>query len=389
MCNICVLFAILVATSFSIGPRSPGASHSSSFLVHAELTDILKLCDHDVDCDHADHDPQPITAPEQEAATYKLLSAGVSQVFWDAVLRRQNGSSPSPSSPLDMVSRECRQQLVAVSSGIASADPGALSFVDASGKAPPGVLRATMTSIGDYDQCLAIRYDEEGGGAVLEGKYCMVDVFAVRRPASTSSTSRKKVDLGRVSVFAGFPHWSAVCVPAACGERELQSLMHAILRPFGARTLGGAVSCDTAADTSWSHRLAAMTAGQVVALASLSAFLAFVIGCSAVDACSRWWWPSKGHVTGTQSRLRSFSVIESGHRLFYSRTPMTYEVLVFELTKVCVIVPVSTVVVVVDTCLTILSSIPFPMTPGNDRPHPDVRRAAALLRHHGRPCAPQ
>ena len=317
MCNICVLFAVLLGACIA----------RQQILVSAELRDILKLCDY-VSCD-PQSDPDFKHQEILPDANYKLISAGLPQIFWDDV---RSGTFFKRTT---VISNSCKNELVAISDGLSKDESFAYLFIDASGKTPAGVFRSTVTTMGDYDQCLSI-HSNDG----LKGKYCMIDMFAMKKAAANGSSSR--VDLGRVSIFSGFPHWTAMCFPAACGEQEMQSALAELMRPYGMK-IAGDFSCDTAQDISWTSRLTSMTKMQVVAAVLVIGFVALVTACTAHDFYNRFVF---GNVTAhdpllpQSETLKSLSMLESSRKLLYSK-PMSYEVMVFELVKVCVIIPVS------------------------------------------------
>lgn len=314
MCNICILFAVLLGASIA----------RQQVLVSAELRDILKLCDY-VNCDPRS-DPKFQHQEILPHATYKLMTAGVPQIFWDDVRSGKffhRGRT---------ISKECRRELETISTGLSDDESFAYSFIDASGKTPAAMLRSTMTAMGDYDQCLAI--DSHG----LRGKYCMMDMFAMKQ----ANVSTGKVDLGRVSKFSGFPHWTSMCFPSGCHEGEMREALADLMRPYGMKVAGD-FSCDTARDISWINRMSNMTRMQVLAGLLVFGFATLVALCTAHDFYNRFLF---GNITAHDpilpqpEAMKSLSMLESAHKLLYSK-PLPFDILVFEFIKVCVILPVS------------------------------------------------
>ena len=327
MCNICTFFAILLG---GLVLRSPVSAH---------LSDILKLCDY-VGCDAASEDPMH-QLDRRPDADYRFLMGGLSQIFWDDV---RSGDFMEQNS--DLLSQECKTQLNLIARGIQESRSLAYSFVDASGKAPPGILRATMTAVGDYDQCLGIEDSSSG----VSGRYCMIDVFALRNE-STSNQSHstrvkagdQQVDLSRVSVFSGFPFWSALCLPSGCEAREMQPAIARLMLPYAFKVAGD-FSCDTRHEVSWSHRITHMTGKQVVAAQIVAGLLGFVLLCTVADVYQRCCdlgllSPAAPRLPSLPPIVRSVSAFESSVNLLFSK-PMKYEVAVFELVKIFIIVPV-------------------------------------------------
>ena len=331
MCNLCTLFAIVLAAA---------AWHP--LLVSGDLRDILKLCDY-VDCNdtavvsHEDAQRHP-------DATYKFISGGFAQIFWDDVrsgrhvLSQEHGQHHHQQQQRHehMLSSECKLQLKAIATGIDRNERLAFAFVDASGKAPPGILRATMTSIGDYDQCLAIDGVDVRSGVHLQGKYCMIDVFALRNNSRDSSDIvGDRVDLSHVSTFRGFPFWSSLCVPSACSPSDLKPSLERLANEYSLKVAGD-FTCDTRRDVSWISRVMNMRKEQVTAALLVSSFLAMVGLGTAADVAGRLW-PQRS--PQAPQLLHSLSVLQSWNSLVYSKR-MKYEVLVFEVIKLFVIIPV-------------------------------------------------
>lgn len=330
MCNICILFSVLLGASvvsrLSILP-----------VVSGELRDILKLCDY-VNCD-ANTDPRFSQQSIRPDANYKIISAGLPQIFWDDVRRGEFYSRGGG------VSTRCRRQLEIIANGLSNDQSFAYGFIDASGKSPAGTLRSTMTSMGDYDQCLGIHHVDAASGESFTGKYCMIDMFSMRWDNNSSDNdnkNNKKIDLSRVSVFSGFPHWTAMCLPSACKEQEMQSALADLMRPYGMK-VDGEFSCDTADEISWINRIKNMTMHQVIAAVLVVSFLAFVSACTAHDVYNKYIF---GNISAfdpiipQSDTLKSFSMLESSNKLLYSKA-MSYEVMIFEMMKVGIVLSVS------------------------------------------------
>lgn len=99
--------------------------------------------------------------------------------------------------------------------------PDRLSVLDSSGKTPSSLMEGTITSHGDYDQCLDIH--SRGFEVEVRGKYCAVDVFTLHSAKRTRHD--KKFALGMKSFFVGYPFSIGMCIPNACRDEELRQLL--------------------------------------------------------------------------------------------------------------------------------------------------------------------
>jgi hypothetical protein len=100
-----------------------------------------------------------------------------------------------------------------------------LLVLDSSGKSS-GLFSKTLSSLGDYDQCLEIARHE------IVGKYCSVDQFAVQRYRPTRFAKlepgpehAQKFWLGKLPNFVGMPFSTGLCVPATCSEDDVRELL--------------------------------------------------------------------------------------------------------------------------------------------------------------------
>lgn len=93
-------------------------------------------------------------------------------------------------------------------------------MLDAAGKAP-GYFAGTLTSLGDYDQCLDLLRHQVPGRA-FDGQYCAIDNAPLRNEAISESD---KFSLGGNINFVGFPFSSALCVPSTCTPDDLRHIL--------------------------------------------------------------------------------------------------------------------------------------------------------------------
>ncbi|KAI1289383.1 Nose resistant to fluoxetine protein 6 [Halotydeus destructor] len=75
------------------------------------------------------------------------------------------------------VSMECMATFGLIATSLENLDTWALRLVDSSSKIPEGMMYGTLSSFGNYDECLDIegRYDTDDPYPAFYGKYCAVD----------------------------------------------------------------------------------------------------------------------------------------------------------------------------------------------------------------------
>lgn len=94
--------------------------------------------------------------------------------------------------------------------------------MDSSGKLPTGLIRSTLSSFGNYDECLKSRSSVQLE-ASFQGKYCSVDIFPFKRPNNV--TRSDFLDLGDVPAIDGFPFVASFCIPSTCDELQLRTIL--------------------------------------------------------------------------------------------------------------------------------------------------------------------
>jgi len=118
-------------------------------------------------------------------------------------------------------------------------------FLDSSAALPAGILDGTVSSFGNYDQCLEISPSDQD----FNGKYCLAKLRFKEGLESVSSTS-----LFRESLKA-FPLIVATCVPQGCGDNDVRVLFEASLATSVLRLLPDPIFCDTKESTGFLSRL--------------------------------------------------------------------------------------------------------------------------------------
>lgn len=276
----------------------------------AKLSDILKTC-RDVSCDPDDGS----TVSYDPDRLFQWMAAGLPMIFWQAVRSHSLFNQTS-------LSTGCKSQLTRISNDLQQSKEWAYQFVDSSGKTPSGLLRATITAIGDYDQCLEIN------NYGVQGKYCMIDMHHLKSEAG----AKDEMVLNEKVVFVGYPCLSALCVPAACDKSEIQVSVKHLLRPYMIKVAGD-INCDTKESTSWSHRLRKLTFKQVISIVLVSVIIASVVTCTWIDLYHRFI------LQGQQDPglLSSLSFLSASRRLFYSKPTKNFEILVHEIGRFAMI----------------------------------------------------
>ena len=180
-------------------------------------------------------DDQPTVGPAPSPEkTFHFLSTGVTHIFWSHV-------ASSNFTQDDHVTVKCRAALAAVSTDLSKGHILPFHFVDASAKTPPGFIRATMSSLGDYDQCLTIHATIQG--LPMLGKYCAVDLFPVRTSLSndrkyTDTMTTGKLTFDQIAVFKRTPFIHSLCVPHQCSEVDVKHILSTGKSPVIARIQG-------------------------------------------------------------------------------------------------------------------------------------------------------
>lgn len=94
-------------------------------------------------------------------------------------------------------------------------------MVDASSKSPSGVLDGTVTSFGDYDECLDI--ESKGTRPRLFGKHCMANFKFDKKELSNLNISRRVLD--RSPVFEHYFLNVGLCLPSTCRTEDIEKII--------------------------------------------------------------------------------------------------------------------------------------------------------------------
>ncbi|ALC49557.1 CG10182, partial [Drosophila busckii] len=106
--------------------------------------------------------------------------------------------------------RQCLAEMIAFSAALKSGSMWALRMIDSWGRLPSGLLYGNFRDMGNFDECLRIKYEMPGKGA-LRGKYCTAR-FPIKQ-----INSRLKIR-------------TAVCFPASCSGAHMEKLLRQLLQ---------------------------------------------------------------------------------------------------------------------------------------------------------------
>lgn len=213
--NILPLFFLFCATLSS-------PVHTSS----TNISVILQHCHDYPECYESNIDQ---FSSQYYKSLVKLLSSGVNQFIWEYVSNREKEYSGK-------ISLSCDKSLRHVWSSITKGQEWAFrsktwflldhflkclefslfAVIESAGKLPPGFLESTVTSFGDYDECLAIESNDEEN---IVGQYCMTDIFPIGK--DEDEHRKKVIYLKSLPLFKGSPFLIGLCLPAACSFKDI------------------------------------------------------------------------------------------------------------------------------------------------------------------------
>ena len=209
--------------------------------------------------------------PETQKKLFYFFSGGLTQIVWDKI----NGGDSN--FDLILLSNECRQSITQVyehlEKGSEWAFRGKLMFtfpganlpsttvIDASSKSSSGLLDGTLSSYGDYDQCLEL--ESQYVKPKFAGKYCMAELMA-RNDLPDIGNITKFLHQRIPALETSFIQFS-LCLPSTCTSKDVDQLVSYALsdQPFEKRS---EVRCDTQQENSWTERITNMSTAQMISL---------------------------------------------------------------------------------------------------------------------------
>ncbi|XP_075538428.1 nose resistant to fluoxetine protein 6-like [Dermacentor variabilis] len=151
---------------------------------------------------------------------------------WSATSRRLVQAEVSPT---------CSAGLLNMARGLRNLEPWAFRLFDASGKYPNGILQATNSDPGAFDECIeTVLHDPVSGRETLRAQYCNLRLRLTRDPELWRElVASIRIGHPRLAQFKDYftdETLSAVrigiCVLNTCNETELQALVDTV-KPAG------------------------------------------------------------------------------------------------------------------------------------------------------------
>lgn len=184
-----------------------------------------------------------------DSASTSFFLQSPSEYIWNGFL--------NDSTPWHRLSTQCKRHLQLVSSAINSGQVWPFRFLDASGKLPSGLLDGTITSLGDYDECLAITSHVRN--EFIHGAYCLVRF--TKSDIIQEKQSPLEHELAEVlSLYNTFTLNIGMCLPSSCTENDIRSLLESI-SPL-AKVSKDEIYCDSTESNN--KRLFSMTFSQLL-----------------------------------------------------------------------------------------------------------------------------
>jgi hypothetical protein len=95
--------------------------------------------------------------------------------------------------------------------------------LDASSKSPSGLLDGTLTSFGDYDQCLEMKTGDDVFPAFV-GKYCSIEMTVITKGEHFWGNISKIIEKG-IPAFGSSNLQFGLCFPSLCTENDIEILL--------------------------------------------------------------------------------------------------------------------------------------------------------------------
>ncbi|KAI1303712.1 hypothetical protein HDE_02212 [Halotydeus destructor] len=285
--------------------------------VICEFSDILKLCDSE-DCEVPEVKLLQVnTTDEHRKRMFTLITAGVPQILWQQVRDMRIGEVDIGKNL--SISSQCADSLVKVSKGLDELYEWAFRMIDSSGKTPSAFFESTITSIGDYNECLDIRAPS------FDGQYCMPDLFPLKTkrqhttwpgPSRQERAASGRVNLGDIAVFKGMSFNFGLCVPSSCQAEEVRNVLAVVLEPYLLKP-AGALTCDTKKSISYETRLSNLTKLQIYSICFITGILITIASVSTYHISKMVWnYRLTGTFSATVSPLVSaISLIDNVQQL--------------------------------------------------------------------------
>lgn len=178
-------------------------------------------------------------------------------------------------------------------------------MIDSSGKTPAAFLEGTVTTLGDYDECLAIKGTTDEVGDIF-GQYCMVDVFPMGYKNGRRRTDGQ-VSLNSMQFFNASAYYFGLCFPSQCSTDDVRNIVKEVLKPYPLMVEGD-LHCDTLESISFTSHLKNIRVGPLISLIFLVIIVSLVAWSTFVDIVM----PKRAKPIN-----KSFSLLQNFHMLFY------------------------------------------------------------------------
>ena len=193
--------------------------------------------------------------------------------------------------------------------------------LDSSSKTPSNFLGGSVSSFGDFDQCLQTSSEFEKNN--FNGKYCTFKLGPDKNIITTREID--KVFQEQYPVFAYYYIQQAICLPSTCDDQDAINLIDFVLLDLPIhRKLN--IHCDTKETISMVNKIKTATTGQWIASTFLTAIVSLVILGSLEEFV----------FSKDNRKLTHFSAVSSTKRLFQVKT--SGRVVVIDIARVSVII---------------------------------------------------
>ena len=231
------------------------------------------------------------------------------------------------------VSQRCVEGLARVATSLKDGHQWAYRFIDSSAKTPAGLLDGTVSSFGDYDECLDIRSPTDE--LDLWGKHCLLKFTAgslLQQKNESGSLSQIASEVrDALYLFDTFTLNLGFCVPSSCDANDLRFLLSPQLEASLLKLHPDPIFCDTHESNSITFNKLSLP--QLISMLYLTAIICLVYLATIMDLLNgvRLWRvvaPEKHEKTDASDerktkkrfRLRFFSLSHNMNQMIAQPT---------------------------------------------------------------------
>lgn len=270
--------------------------------VACDIDVIVKQCREDW-CYALSHNDTRFQGLAYYEKLFNFFAAGFPQLIYSDISNLTANS---------LLSEPCNRALIQVKQELDHGKEWAFQFVDSSAKTSSGFLEGSVTSFGDYDECVNIQEPDSNPNPNehnLAGMYCLADIFP---EGYIGKEKRKdgKVSLNQMQRFNNTGYYFGLCFPSHCSTSDVRTILTAVLKPYPLRVYGY-LHCDTREQNTWRHRIMHMRRASIFALL----FIISVIGLVFYGTFNHLFRP---HANGILY-FKSFSLIGNFYKLIVVR----------------------------------------------------------------------